>query len=185
MVNLSEKETRKKVLDPILERVGWKVKGSYVKEEINPVKSNFQTKEYIGIEAGIEKGVDRFIKNYFICLVKTCDIEELTKRTAEYAVKLERAGYGFDSDIKTLIEELDEQTLKNLEQRMLIKTEGMTNKDEDKIDIVHFLMEIAQEQDDKEKYLRLCERLRGVVPDKEVDYIVWEFDEIGSEPEVF
>src|SRR3989344_3515277 len=61
MVNLSEKETRKKVLDPILERVGWKVKGSYVKEEINPVKSNFQTKEYIGIEAGIEKGVDRFI----------------------------------------------------------------------------------------------------------------------------
>ena len=68
---------------------------------------------------------------------------------------------------------------------MLIKTEGMTNKDEDKIDIVHFLMEIAQEQDDKEKYLRLCERLREVVPDKEVDYIIWEFDEIGSEPEVF
>jgi len=60
-MDLSEKETRKKVIDPILERVGWKVKGSYVKEEINPVKSNFQTKEYIGIEAGIEKGVDRFI----------------------------------------------------------------------------------------------------------------------------
>ena len=59
------------------------------------------------------------------------------------------------------------------------------NKDEDKIDIVHFLMEIAQEQNDKKKYLQLCERLRGVVPDKEVDYIVWEFDEIDPEPEVF
>ena len=61
MVNLSEKETRKKVIDPILERVGWKVKGSYVKEEVNPIKSNFQTKEYVGIEAGIERNVDRFI----------------------------------------------------------------------------------------------------------------------------
>src|SRR3989338_9568523 len=61
MVDLSEKETREKIIDPVLERVGWKVKGSYVKEEVNPVKSKFQIKEYIGREAGIERGVDRFI----------------------------------------------------------------------------------------------------------------------------
>jgi len=61
MDKLTEKETRKKIIDPHLERSGWKVKGSYVKEEINPVKSNFQTKEYVGIEAGIERNVDRFI----------------------------------------------------------------------------------------------------------------------------
>lgn len=61
MKDLSEAETRKKIVDPILERVGWKVGGSYVKEEVNPVKSNFKTKEYLGRELGIEKGVDRFI----------------------------------------------------------------------------------------------------------------------------
>jgi type I restriction enzyme, R subunit len=61
MVNLSEAETRKNLIDPVLERVGWKVKGNYVKEEVNPVKSNFKTKEYVGLEAGIEKNVDRFI----------------------------------------------------------------------------------------------------------------------------
>ncbi|MFA5953339.1 MAG: DEAD/DEAH box helicase family protein [Candidatus Pacearchaeota archaeon] len=61
MTNLSEKETRKELIDPILERTGWKVKGHYVKEEINPVKSNFLTKEYVGLEVGIEKNVDRFI----------------------------------------------------------------------------------------------------------------------------
>jgi len=60
-MNLSEKETREKVIDPTLERVGWKVKGSYIKEEINPVKSNFITRDYIDREAGIERGVDRFI----------------------------------------------------------------------------------------------------------------------------
>jgi type I restriction enzyme R subunit len=60
-MRLSEEETRKKLIDPILERVKWKVGGHYVKEEINPVKSKFKTKEYIGREAGIERGVDRFI----------------------------------------------------------------------------------------------------------------------------
>ena len=57
----NEADTRTELINPVLERVGWKVKGVYVKEEINPVKSNFNTKEYIGREAGIERGVDRFI----------------------------------------------------------------------------------------------------------------------------
>src|SRR3989338_8153918 len=61
MINLSEKETRENLIDPLLERTGCKVKGHYVKEEINPVKSNFLTKEYVGLEVGIEKNVDRFI----------------------------------------------------------------------------------------------------------------------------
>src|SRR3989344_1765009 len=59
--NLSEEQTRKTLIDPILKRTFWDVKGSYVKEEVNPVKSKFELKEYIGREAGIEKGVDRFI----------------------------------------------------------------------------------------------------------------------------
>ncbi|MEK6915593.1 MAG: DEAD/DEAH box helicase family protein [Nanoarchaeota archaeon] len=60
-IDLSEKETRKEIIDPILNRVGWKTGGHYVKEEVNPVKSNFVTKEYVGIEKGIERNVDRFI----------------------------------------------------------------------------------------------------------------------------
>ncbi|MEK6917817.1 MAG: DEAD/DEAH box helicase family protein [Nanoarchaeota archaeon] len=60
-MKLSEAETRKKLIDPVLDRVGWKINGGYVKEEINPVKSKFQLKEYIGREAGIERNVDRFI----------------------------------------------------------------------------------------------------------------------------
>ena len=68
----------------------------------------------------IDKNFDRFIKNYFICLVKTCEIEELTERVANYAIRLERAGYGFDSDINILITELDEEILKNLEKRLFV-----------------------------------------------------------------
>ena len=42
MADLSETETRKTLIDPILERVGWKIDGPYVKEEVNSVKSNFK-----------------------------------------------------------------------------------------------------------------------------------------------
>ena len=59
--HLSEEQTRKTLIDPILKRASWDVKGSYVKEEVNPVKSKFELKEYIGREAGIERGIDRFI----------------------------------------------------------------------------------------------------------------------------
>ena len=60
-MKLSEEQTRKKLIDPVLERVGWRIGSHYVKEEINPVKSNFLTKEFVGREAGIERNVDRFI----------------------------------------------------------------------------------------------------------------------------
>ena len=140
---------------------------------------------YEDLISKVDRDFDNLIKNYFTCLVKTCDIEELADKVSAYAVKLERAGYGFDSDINILVENLDEVTFRNLEQRMLIKTEGMTKKDKSKIDIIHFLMEIAHRQNDKTKYLKLCEKLKGILPDKEINYIVWEFDEVGSEPDVF
>lgn len=38
---LSEKETRKELIDPILEVAGWKVKGNYVKEEIKELLDGF------------------------------------------------------------------------------------------------------------------------------------------------
>ena len=61
MEKITEAQTRKSLIDPTLERVGWKIGGHYVKEEINPVKSKFKLKEYVGREAGIERGTDRFI----------------------------------------------------------------------------------------------------------------------------
>ena len=59
MRDLSEKETRNKIIDPILARTGWKKE--YIKEEVNSVKSNFKTKEYKLFDGHVEKGVDKFI----------------------------------------------------------------------------------------------------------------------------
>lgn len=132
---------------------------------------------YEDLLAKISKDFDQLIKNYFTCLVKTCNIEELSDEIAEYAVKLWGSGCGFDSDTKILIQNLDKLFLENLMNRMLIKTEGMTKKDENKQSIVYFLMEIAEEQEDKEKYLELCERFKGILPDNEFEYLKKEWDE--------
>lgn len=41
-MHLTEVETRKNKIDPLLGRVGWRKE--YIKEEINPVKSDFKKK---------------------------------------------------------------------------------------------------------------------------------------------
>lgn len=55
---ISEHQTRKKIIDPELEKKGWIRK--YIKEEVNTVKSNFGKKDYVVYSGTIERGNDRF-----------------------------------------------------------------------------------------------------------------------------
>jgi len=59
MVNLSEKETRNSIINPILDRADWKKE--YIKEELNSVKSNFKTKEFVFFNKEDREKGDRFI----------------------------------------------------------------------------------------------------------------------------
>src|SRR3989344_7914480 len=62
MADMSEKETREEVINPQLEKAGWKGNlKKYIKEEVNSVKSNFKINEFVFKDANIERGVDRFI----------------------------------------------------------------------------------------------------------------------------
>ncbi len=56
--DISEHQTRKKLIDPELEKKGWLKK--YIKEEVNTVKSKFINKDYVTYNGTIEKGIDRF-----------------------------------------------------------------------------------------------------------------------------
>ncbi|MDR1819711.1 MAG: DEAD/DEAH box helicase family protein [Methanobrevibacter sp.] len=56
---ITEDKTRKKHIDPLLKKLGWKNK--YIKEEINPIKSDFKNKDYVTYNGKIEKGIDLFI----------------------------------------------------------------------------------------------------------------------------
>lgn len=131
--------------------------------------------DYEDLLAKINKDFDNLVKNYFICLIKTSDINELSKKVSEYASCLDI--YGFDSDKEVLLNNLTKEQFNLFEEKMLEKTIGMTKNDEDKQDIIYFLMRIAEIQDDKEKYLKLCERFKGIYNDKEFENLKNEYEE--------
>ena len=99
----------------------------------------------------------------------------MAERVSRYAQHLDI--YGFDSDVEVLVKNLDKLQLDNLETRMLIKTEGMTKKDYSKHEIIYFLMNLAKERKQKEKYIQLYNKFKGVLDDKEVDSMIEEYEE--------
>ncbi len=131
--------------------------------------------DYNDLLAKISSNFDNYIKNYFICLIKACNINELADKVSEYASSLDI--YGFDSDKEVLLNNLSKEQLNELEEKMLYKTQGMAKKDKDKHEIVYFLMSITEVQEDKEKYLKLCERFKGILTDKEFEYLKSEYEE--------
>ena len=135
--------------------------------------------DYNDMLAMLSKDFDDYVRNYFICLVKTCSIDELADKISEYASSLDV--YGFDSDKEIMLNNLNKEQLNQLEEKMLMKTHGMTKKDEKKHEIVYFLMEIAQIQNDKAKYLGLCEKFKGVLDNKEYEYIKGEYNNSTNE----
>ena len=135
-------------------------------------KSDFGYEDLI---SKISDEFDNYISNYFICLVKNCETEELAEKVSLYASKLK--DYGFDSDVKILVENLDKLQLDNLETRILIKTEGITKKDDAKKDILFFLLSIVKERKQKEKYLELCNRFKSIIDKETMDYLIEEYDE--------
>jgi len=131
--------------------------------------------DYNDLLARITDEFDNYIKNYFICLVKTCNINELVDKVSEYTLGLDY--YGFDSDKEILLDNLSKEQISELKEKMLVKTLGMTKKDKEKHEIIYFLMSLTQVQENKEEYLKLCERFRGVLTDKEVKDLKEEYDE--------
>ena len=131
--------------------------------------------DYNDMLAMLSKDFDDYIKDYFICLVKTCSIDELADKILEYASSLDV--YGFDSDKEILLNNLSKEQLNQLEEKILAKTMGMTKKDGEKHDVIYFLMDIARTQNDKIKYMSLCDRFKGVLDNKEYEYLKGEYED--------
>lgn len=129
--------------------------------------------DYEDLLAKIAKEFDDHIKDYFICLIKTCNIDELADRISIYASRLDI--YGFESDKDVLLANLSKEQLTELEEKMFSKAAGMTKETKDKHDIIYFLMSMARTVKDKEKYIMLCNKFHGIVSDEEYEYLKKEY----------
>jgi type I site-specific restriction endonuclease len=94
-MDLSEKETREKIIDPWLrEGAGWREE--YLKREVNSVKSDFKIKKYEIKKGEIEK------RNYNL------DINNPTKPEAEKELSKEEIIQKIEANIKRTSEILKE-----------------------------------------------------------------------------
>jgi len=130
---------------------------------------------YDDLLAKVSNNFDKFIYNYFICLLKTSNIEELSERIAEYVSKMRE--YGFESDKNILLEKLNKEQVKQLEERLLTKVKTMTKNDEDKHYILYFLIALAEKQKNKDKYMHLVSKFEGILDDEEIEYLREEYGE--------
>ncbi len=130
---------------------------------------------YEDLLSQVSKDFDAIIEKYFFSILKVYSSEDLANECYNYIINLKE--YGFDSDKEVLIKNLEGEKMDNLINLLLLKTEGMTKNDEDKHGIIYFLMEIYESLGKKEKYLELCERFKGILSEKEIEYFRNNFGE--------
>lgn len=134
---------------------------------------------YEDLLAKISDNFDKFIRNYFICLVKACKSDEFLEKVLEYAARLKE--YGFNSDIEILLKNLDKEKLERLEKKMLEKTKDLAKNDENKQDILYFLIYLAGAEKNKDKYLQLCNQFKDILDERELNYLKGEYKEYERE----
>ncbi|MBI2548730.1 hypothetical protein HYW21_05255 [Candidatus Woesearchaeota archaeon] len=105
---------------------------------------------------------ERFISNYFTCLVKICAIEELFREYLEYLNVKE--DYYFEAAEKTIIEELSDKDFVQLKELLLVEADKVKKDNYAMHDILTFLLDITKKKDkDEEKFMRLAEKFSPVL----------------------
>lgn len=104
---------------------------------------------------------EKFIANYFTCLIKTCAVDELFKEYLEYLRVTE--DYYFESADKTILTGLLEEEKERFVS--LIEKESETIKEDDYAmhNLIYFQLDLAMAKKDKNKYDAICEKYEKIV----------------------
>jgi hypothetical protein len=108
---------------------------------------------------------DKFLTNYFICLIKQCNIEELFKEYLEYLKTKE--GYYFEPVHKTIFTNLSEENLKGFVGLVEKTAENIKEKDYGMYDLIYFLLDLVKFRKDVAEFDRLCQKYKGFVDEDE------------------
>lgn len=115
---------------------------------------------------------EKFLANYFICLIKLCSAEELFREYLEYLrIKKE---YGFESVHQTLFKHISENNLNSFTRLVEKEAETVKEKDYALYDLIYFLLDLAKFRKDKNTYNQLCEKYKRLVGEEQKE----AFDEI-------
>ena len=108
---------------------------------------------------------EKFLANYFICLIKLCSAEELFKEYLDY-LKIKEE-YGFESVHRALFEHLLENNLNGFTRLVEKEAETVKEKDYAFYDLIYFLLDLAKFRKDRNTYNQLCEKYKRLVGEEQ------------------
>mgnify|MGYP001611996355 CR=1 FL=1 len=104
---------------------------------------------------------EKYMENYFTCLLKTCSIEELFQEYYEYC-KINEV-YGFESVHKTIIALLPEDGLNAFATAVTSAAEKVGEEDYGLHNLIYFLLDLAKHRNNRESYNTLCQHYEKIV----------------------
>ena len=108
---------------------------------------------------------EKIVGSYFMCLVKTCNIDELFKEYLDYLKVKE--DYYFESVEKTILIELSSKDKEKFIHLIEKESENIKEKDYALHDLIYFQLDLAKEKKDRERYNQLCERFIKIVGEEQ------------------
>jgi len=119
---------------------------------------------------------DKIIRQYFICLIKLHNVQELFNEYIEYLKKKQE--YYFESAEKTIIEELSHEDFAKFKDMLLLESKKIGKEDYGLHDVLNFLIDIAKkkEKDDK-KFLELAEKFAPILRYNDVKEFLKDYED--------
>ncbi|MBI5073180.1 hypothetical protein HZA99_05145 [Candidatus Woesearchaeota archaeon] len=108
---------------------------------------------------------EKFLANYFICLIKQCNVEELFMEYLEY-LKI-KEDYYFESVHETIFANLGGESLAFFVNLVEKKAETIKEEDYAMHDLIYFLIDLAKSKKDKAGIDQLCSKYPQIVDEDE------------------
>ena len=108
---------------------------------------------------------EKFLANYFVCLIKPGNVEELF---AEYLKYLKvKEDYYFESVHKTIFENMSESSLKIFINLVEKEAESIKEEDYARYDLIYFLLDYSKLRKNRDEFDKICKKYRGFVDEDE------------------
>lgn len=105
---------------------------------------------------------EKFIGNYFICLIKLHTTEELFNEYIEYLKAKE--DYYFETAETTIMEELSEEELAKFKKLLFLKVDTIKEDDYAMHDVLTFLLDITKKKErDETTFMKLAVRFAPIL----------------------
>lgn len=126
--------------------------------------------EYFNYEDIMSKfNSETIVGQYFFCLAKTHDLDELFNEFLEY-LKI-KEDYYFESAEKTILEELSNDEKLAFITKVEKESETIKEKDYALHDLIYLQLDLAKTKKDSKKYIQLCEKYIQIVgPEQKDEY---------------